>query len=122
MMDLLDNIDVLCKKCKVPMGRGMSHRNGFKLRIFQCPKCKAHYFHPTDLEHYEQYVKLKEKEYKMKLRMIGNSFCISIPREIIRFNHIKEDSFVSLSMQDQERVGIIFRKRTVIRGEQDEEE
>ncbi len=67
-------------------------------------------------------MKLKEKEYKMKLRMIGNSFCISIPREIIRFNHIKEDSIVSLAMEDPERIGIFFRKRTVIRGEQDEED
>ncbi len=112
MMDLLDNTDVLCKKCKAPMERGIANKDGFKLRVFQCSNCKARYFHPLDIEKYEQYNKIKEKEYHMKLRMIGNSFCISIPKEIVRFAHVKEDSIVSLSMENPERVGIFFRRET----------
>ena len=109
-MDLLEN-DVLCKKCNVTMQKGTATKGGFKLRAFQCPSCQVKYFHPVDLERYEQYHKLKTKQFSMKLRMIGNSYCISIPREIIRFNNIEEDSMVSLSMEDPERVGLIFHKR-----------
>jgi hypothetical protein len=112
-MDLLDNTDVLCKKCKAPMERGIAVKDGLKLRLFQCPSCKARYFHPSDLENYEQYRKLKEKEYQMKLRMVGNSFCISIPKELVRFNHVKEDSIVSLSMDDPEHMRLVFHRKTI---------
>ena len=108
-MDLLENADVLCKKCKAPMERGINLKDGFRLRVFQCPSCKARYFHPNDSEQYEQYQKLKEKQYHMKLRLVGNSFCISIPREILRFNHVQEDSIVALSMDDPEHMRIIFK-------------
>ena len=117
MMDLLDNTDVMCKTCKVAMQRGHTLKNGFKLRSFMCPKCKAHYLHPVDLEKYTEYNQLKEKQFNMKLRMIGNSFCISIPREIIRFNHIQENSIVSLSMEDPEKIRLIFHKQTTIHTE-----
>jgi len=97
------------------MERGISLKDGFRLRVFQCPSCKARFFHPIDLETYEQYHKLKSKQYQLKLRMVGNSYCISIPKEIVRFAHVKEDSFVSLSMEDPERIGIFFRKTTIRR-------
>ena len=113
-MDLLEN-DVLCKECKVPMDKDQAIKDGFKLRTFQCPNCKKTYFHPVDLERYEQYHKLKEKEFNMKLRQIGNSFCISIPREIVRFSHAQENSIVSISMENPERIGIIFKKKITYR-------
>jgi hypothetical protein len=116
MKDILDDLDVLCKKCKVPMDRGTTTKDGFQLRIFQCPKCKTAYYHPTDLEKYEQYKLLKERHFNMKLRQIGNSFCISIPSEIIKFSHIQENSFVSISMEDPENVRLIFHKSTTVRG------
>jgi transposase-like protein len=120
MMDLLENIDVLCKKCKVPMERGNAVKEGFRLRAFRCPDCKSQFFHPADLEKYEQYKTIKEREFNMKLRMIGNSFCISIPREIIRFAHVEENSMVSLSMEDGEKVRMIFHQKKIIKGEPDE--
>ncbi|MBN2421576.1 hypothetical protein JXB27_04830 [Candidatus Woesearchaeota archaeon] len=118
MMDLLDNTDVLCKKCKVPMERGSAVKEGFKLRAFRCPKCKTQYYHPSDLEKYSQYKAIKEREFNMKLRMIGNSFCISIPREIIKFAHVEENSFVSLSMENGEAVRMAFHQKKVVRDEE----
>ena len=116
MEDILDNIDVVCKTCKTPMQRGHTVKNGFKLRSFVCLKCKSHYLHPVDFDRYTQYNQLKEKQFNMKVRMIGNSFCISVPREIIRFNHVEENSIVSISMEDPEKVRLIFHKETITNG------
>ncbi len=116
MMDLLDNIDALCKTCKVPMKRETTTKEGFIMRIFRCPSCHSQYLHPIDLEKYEQYHQLRDKQFNMKLRMIGNSFCISIPREIIRFNQIEENSIVSLSMDNPEHVRLIFHHRHITQG------
>ena len=114
-MDLLDNIDIVCKTCKSPMEKGIATKEGFRLRAYRCPKCKSQYLHPSDLDKYKQYHDLKEKQFNMKLRMIGNSFCISIPREIIRFNHVEENSIVSLSMTDPEHIKLIFHKTSIVR-------
>jgi len=116
-MDLLDNTDVLCKKCKAPMERGITLKEGFRLRVFQCPNCKARYFHPSDEEQYEEYQKLKEKQYSMKLRLVGNSFCISIPKEIVKFSHVEENSIVQFSMDDPEHMRIIFTSHTIHQNE-----
>jgi len=121
MMDLLENIDVLCKKCKVPMERGISSKEGFKLRVFQCPNCKARYFHPSDFEKFEEFQKIKGKQFNMKLRMVGNSFTISIPKEIVRFTHVKEDSIIALSMENPDNVRIILRKQVVHKEEYSDE-
>ncbi|MBS3115701.1 hypothetical protein J4482_03660 [Candidatus Woesearchaeota archaeon] len=122
MMDILENTDVLCKKCKVPMERGMAVKDSFKLRAFQCPNCKARFFHPNDLEKYENFQKIKEKQFNMKLRMVGNSYTISIPKEIVRFTHVKEDSVVALSMEDPNNVRIILRKQIIHKEEYSNED
>ena len=122
MMDILENTDVLCKKCKVPMERGMAEKDSFKLRAFQCPNCKARFFHPNDLEKYENFQKIKEKQFNMKLRMVGNSYTISIPKEIVRFTHVKEDSVVAVSMEDPNNVRIILRKQIIHKEEYSNED
>lgn len=92
------------------MERGIALKEGFRLRVFQCPNCKARYFHPSDLDKLNEFQKIKEKQFNMKLRMVGNSFTISIPKEIVRFTHVKEDSIIALSMEDPDNVRIILRK------------
>ena len=122
MMDILENIDVLCKKCKVPMERGLARKEGFQLRVFHCPNCEARFFHPLDLEKYEQYQNIKEKQFNMKLRMVGNSYTISIPKEIVRFTHVKEYSVVAVSMEDPNNVRIILRKQVIHKEEYSNED
>ena len=38
-----------------------------------------------DKKEYEGFVRLKQKEYNVKMRMVGNSYAVSIPREIVDF-------------------------------------
>jgi len=67
-------------------------RNGFNLRAVKCEKCNETIFHPADKQEYENFMRLKQKEFNVKMRMVGNSYAVSIPREIVDF------------MQEQEKI------------------
>lgn len=82
-----------------------------KLRIVKCPTCKETIFHPGDLEKYKQFNNLKGKTYNVKLRIIGNSHAISIPKEIVSFIHKQEkimDDMVQLHFEDMKKLSLIF--------------
>lgn len=79
------NADMLCNKCNIKTKKGSIQREGFTIRYFECPKCKEKWYHPTDMKEYQEFRKLKDRIFKVKLRMVGNSFSVTIPREIINF-------------------------------------
>jgi NhaP-type Na+/H+ and K+/H+ antiporter len=86
-------------------------KNGFQLRALQCPKCQEKIVHPSDLEEYKKFSELKNKQFDVKLRMVGNSYAVSIPREIVDFMHEQEDmvdSMVRLCFQDAKRLSLMF--------------
>jgi Zn-finger nucleic acid-binding protein len=84
MLDIFDN-QILCKNCKVEMQKTIIRRNGFELRAIVCPRCKEQIIHPADLNASQQFNDLKGKTFSVKLRMVGNSHAISIPKEIVDF-------------------------------------
>jgi uncharacterized 2Fe-2S/4Fe-4S cluster protein (DUF4445 family) len=84
MPDIFDN-PILCRKCKVEMQKVIVKRNGFELRAIQCPRCHEQIIHPADLNASQQFNDLKGKTFSVKLRMVGNSHAISIPKEIVEF-------------------------------------
>jgi hypothetical protein len=61
------------------------NKNGLELRAIQCAKCGDQIIHPADLNGMEHFNDLKDKKFNVKLRMVGNSHAISIPKEIIDF-------------------------------------
>src|SRR3989344_2921056 len=84
MRDIFD-AKLSCKECNVEMQPISLIRGGFTLRARQCPKCKDKIVHPADLNHMEHYNNLKRKTFSVKLRVVGNSHAISIPKEIVDF-------------------------------------
>lgn len=82
MADIFDEI-VSCSKCGKKMNKIKVMRNGFVIRALECKKCGKYIYHPTDLEEYKKFQELKQKPFSVKLRMVGNSYTVSIPREII---------------------------------------
>ena len=84
MTDIFDN-PILCRNCKVEMQKTIVKKNGFELRAIECPRCHEQIIHPADINASEQYKDLKEKTFSVKLRMVGNSHAISIPKEIVEF-------------------------------------
>jgi len=109
MMDIFDN-KILCKNCQVEMQKIIAKRNGFELRAVECPKCGEQIIHPADLNASQQFKNLKGKTFSVKLRMVGNSHAISIPKEIVEFmnemrrmhNHMRNEmnKMVRLCFED----------------------
>ncbi|MCH7850695.1 MAG: hypothetical protein IH845_03575 [Nanoarchaeota archaeon] len=110
MEDLFSHT-ILCKGCNKKMKETLLRKNGFNLRALICKACNKQIIHPSDLHEFEEFKKLKEKEYEVKMRMVGNSYTVSIPREIVSFMREQEkmiDDMVKLSFQDARRLSLIF--------------
>jgi hypothetical protein len=58
-------------------------KEGLQLRAVECPKCKDKIVHPADLNCQNRFNDLKGKTFNVKLRMVGNSHAVSIPKEIV---------------------------------------
>jgi len=108
--DIFDNT-IICKDCNIKMNKFQCIKNGFSFRAVQCGKCGNKIIHPQDKAEYEHYLNLKNKHYRVKMRMVGNSYTISIPREIANFineqNKIMDD-MVRLSLEKMGKLSLIF--------------
>jgi hypothetical protein len=109
-MDIFDNT-ILCKNCKKEMKQILVSKNGFNLRALRCPKCNETLVHPSDMHEYEEFMRLKNKEFEVKMRMVGNSYAVSIPREIVDFMKEQEkmiNDMVRLSFEEAGRISLMF--------------
>jgi hypothetical protein len=82
MTDIFDT-KITCKKCNVEMKPRVFEKEGLQLRAVECPKCKDKIIHPADLNCLNRFNDMKDKTFNVKLRMVGNSHAISIPKEIV---------------------------------------
>ncbi|MDP2947531.1 MAG: hypothetical protein Q8N88_05445 [Nanoarchaeota archaeon] len=110
MSDIFENT-VICKNCNKKMEPLKIEKNGFSLRTIRCAKCKNQIIHPEDLKEYEDFQNLRKKNFRVKLRFVGNSYAISIPREIIDFMNEQErkiNEIVNLNMEEFGRISLNF--------------
>jgi len=117
MTEIFDS-KIFCKKCDKEMVKRVIEKRGMNLRAVECPHCKDVIIHPADLNHLEQFKDLKGKTYNVKLRVVGNSHAISIPKEIVNFiqemNHTHDkmrremDEMVRLCFDDFDRLSLHF--------------
>ena len=102
MTDLFDN-KILCKNCNIIMKPIEITKNGLVLRAVECSKCNYKILHPKDEHEYNNFVDLKKKKFSVKMRFVGNSYAISIPREIVDFMKEQEkimDNMVKLCFEE----------------------
>lgn len=88
------------------------------LRALVCDNCGEKIIHPIDEQEYHKFKNLKNKEFKVKMRLVGNSYAVSIPKEIVSFmNEIDRemsqhsrmmDDMVRLCFEDFGRVSLNF--------------
>ena len=110
MTDIFQN-KILCNKCEKVMKPILISKNGFNLRAIRCDKCNETIIHPADKKEYESFIELKQKEFNVKMRMVGNSYAVSIPREIVDFMKEQEkmmNDMVRLSFEEAGRISLMF--------------
>jgi ssDNA-binding Zn-finger/Zn-ribbon topoisomerase 1 len=112
MTDIFDN-KILCKKCDKQMKKTKISKNGFLLRAVVCPKCNSKIIHPVDEQEYNKYIDLKNKEFRVKMRLVGNSYAVSIPKEIVSFMNEQKrmmDEMVKLCFEDFGKLSLRFKE------------
>ena len=112
MTDIFDNT-ILCNKCDSKMKRADFSKKGFVFRAVSCPKCGEKIIHPVDKENYEKFVNLKNKQFNVKMRLVGNSYAVSIPREIVSFMEKQEkimDDMVKLCFEGIGKLSLNFKE------------
>ncbi len=109
-MDIFDNT-ILCKRCDTKMKKAKVVKNGFIFRAVVCPNCHAKIIHPNDEQEYNKFKDLRNKEFRVKMRLVGNSYAVSIPKEIVSFMEEQEkvmDQMVKLCFEEMGRVSLNF--------------
>ena len=110
MADIFDN-KILCNKCNTLMQKGQVVKNGFLLRALICSKCGEKILHPVDEQEFNKFINLKHKEFNVKMRLVGNSYAVSIPKEIVSFMREQEkimSDMVKLCFEDMGRLSLNF--------------
>jgi hypothetical protein len=110
MNDLFSNT-ILCGKCDEKMNPVQIAKNGFILRAVLCPKCNSKIIHPKDEAEYLNFMNIRKKEFDVKLRFVGNSYAVSIPKEIVTFMRDQErimDDMVRLCFEEFGKVSLNF--------------
>lgn len=110
MVDLFDNT-ILCKNCNTSMQREDVLKNGFKMRSLKCSSCTNRILHPEDVREYDNFKNLRDKHFRVKLRFVGNSYAVSIPREIIDFMNEQNkqmNEMVDLCFEEFGRLSLHF--------------
>ena len=110
MKDIFDN-KVFCNSCNKEMENQLISKNGFNLRAKRCNNCSEFLVHPADRKEYDDFMRLKKKDFEVKMRMVGNSYAISIPREIVDFMREQErmiDDMVKLSFDSVGKISVAF--------------
>jgi len=112
MADIFEN-KIICNKCNKIMKPIEIEKNGFFLRAVECEKCGSRIMHPKDEQEYENFTQLKNKVFKVKMRIVGNSYAVSIPKEIVEFIKEQErimDDMVRLCFNDAKKLSLMFGK------------
>jgi DNA-directed RNA polymerase subunit RPC12/RpoP len=137
-MDLFENT-VLCKNCGKKMKPISLEKNGFRMRALKCPSCSNHIIHPIDLEEFNKFNSLKNRQFQVKLRLVGNSYTVSIPREIVNFMREEEqetnihkkmqdhmhkqmqvmEQMVTMAMEEANKIGLSFNTTNLINPQTD---
>ena len=115
MPDLFESTSIVCNECNKKMSRITILKDGFRMRAWHCPECGKKVYHPSDVEEYKKFRELKQRPFQVKLRVVGNSYTVSIPKQIINFMQDEENKMqkhmnemVNLCFEEAGRLSLMF--------------
>lgn len=111
--------NLVCDNCNTKTERIIKNKQGLQIRTWICPNCNKQWIHPEDKEKQEKFSQIKNKNYKVKLRMVGNSYTVSIPKEIILFHELEKEmnKIINLTLEEPKKLSLIFKTKKLIRGD-----
>lgn len=80
---------LVCTKCNKKTEKLVLNRDNFDIRVWKCKDCKKTWPHPLDDKKFSEWKDIKDQEFKVKIREVGNSAVVSIPSEISSFKELK---------------------------------
>lgn len=109
MEDIYD-ATMFCDKCKKSTTKSYKMKDGFKIRIWSCPECGKTWPHPSDMNNYTDFMDIKKRDFEVKLRPVGNSWTVSIPKEIIKFEAVSQTKVITMSLDEPGKLTLFFRR------------
>lgn len=76
---------LICSKCNKKTDKIIINRENFNIRTWKCKQCRKYWPHPLDNKKFEEWKKVKNLTFKVKIREVGNSAVVSMPKEILNF-------------------------------------
>lgn len=121
MTDIFD-AKIMCKNCNIQMKQKILEKEGLQLRAVECGRCGDKIIHPADLNCLNHFNDIRGKTFNVKLRMVGNSHAVSIPKEIVDFMNEQQklmgeqhrkitremDEMVRLAFEDFGKLSLTF--------------
>ena len=104
------------------MRQKILEKEGLQLRAVECGRCRDKIIHPADLNCLNHFNDIRGKTFNVKLRMVGNSHAVSIPKEIVDFMNEQQklmgeqrrkitcemDEMVRLAFEDFGKLSLTF--------------
>jgi len=83
----------------------VKYRN-YEVRGWVCKKCKKEYIHPEDSLKVSKLEALKKSHLRVKIRTVGQSLVITLPKEIAELYGLEKGETVELSPENMKKIEI----------------
>ena len=87
-------------------GKGIVNYKGYEVRGWVCKKCKKEYLHPEDSLKISRLRALKKNHVRVKIRTVGQSLVITLPKEIAELYGLEKGETVELSSEGLKKIDI----------------
>lgn len=93
-------------ECGGMASRGAVKYKNYGIRGWVCKKCKKEYIHPEDSLKISKLEALKKSRVRVKIRTVGQSLVITLPKEIAELYDLQKGETVELSPESMKKIEI----------------